>query len=71
MKLTAEAKKLIIKQVFSNTLIDQLFIQVASELGYTKYYTNLIDLDDMTDKQLEKCYERTCEVALGINALIS
>jgi hypothetical protein len=65
------AKKGIINSVFATTEFDQLFIEVASNLGYAEYYTQLQDLDDMTDEELDLCYDRTVQVALGVNALIS
>jgi hypothetical protein len=69
--LNTQAKKGIILSVFSNTELDHLFIEVASNLGYSKYFTELKDLSDMTDDEVDICYDRTVQVALGVNELIS
>jgi hypothetical protein len=69
--LNNEAKKGIILSVFSNTDLDRLFIEVASDLGYSEYYTELQPLNDMSDDELNECYDRTVQVALGVNQLIS
>ena len=65
------AKKSIIVSVFSNTEFDQLFIEVATNLGYSEYFTELKDLDDMTDDEVNICYDRTVQVALGVNKIIA
>ena len=65
------AKKSIIVSVFSNTEFDQLFIEVATNLGYSEYFTELKDLNDMTDEEVDICYDRTVQIALGVNELIS
>jgi hypothetical protein len=69
--MNSEAKKAIILSVFNNRDLDKLFIEAATMLNYTNYYTNLIDLNDMTPRQLTICYNRTCKVCLTINKLIS
>jgi len=69
--LNKQAKKGIINSVFSNTELDHLFIEVANNLGYAEYYTDLIDLDDMTDNELDLCYNQTVQVALLVNEMIS
>jgi hypothetical protein len=69
--INKQAKKGIILSVFSNTELDHLFIEVATNLGYSEYFTELKDLDDMTDDEVDTCYDRTVQVALGVNELIS
>jgi hypothetical protein len=68
--MNSDAKKAVILSVFQNTSIDHLFISAANMLGYSKYYTNLIDLDDMTPRQLTICYNRTCKVCMMIYKIL-
>ena len=69
--INTQAKKGIINSVFSNTELDHLFIEVATNLGYADYFSNLKSLDDMAQSEVDICYDRTVQVALGVNALIS
>lgn len=69
--LNTQAKKGIINSVFSNTELDHLFIEVATDLGYADYFSNLKPLDDMSKSEVDICYDRTVQVALGVNEMIA
>ena len=50
-----------INTVFSNTEIDQLFIEVATNLGWSDYFMNL-DLDEEDELAVAKCYHRVMTI---------
>jgi hypothetical protein len=68
--LNQQAKKGIITSVFSNTELDHLFIEVATNLGFADYFSNLKPLSDMTQSEVDICYDRTVQVALAVNEII-
>ncbi len=60
--MTTKQKKDFILSVFNNRTLDQIFIDGANSLGYTKYFMNLESVEDMSDSKVSKCYTRVCEV---------
>lgn len=64
--MTTKTKKIIILSIFAKTELDELFIESANMFGYADYFTNLIDLDDMTDQEVDTCYNRVCDICMNI-----
>ncbi len=62
MKLSRQEKIDHIQELLSLELIRPSFIEVSKENGYDKYFQNLKSFDDMTDRQVSICYNRTCKM---------
>jgi hypothetical protein len=54
-----------IYSVFQNTEIDALFIEVATNLGWSDYFMNL-DLDENDEIEVAKCYGRVMTIVNSI-----
>ncbi len=66
-----QEKKIIINKVFAHTDLDELFIEVAISLGYAAYFSDLKDLDAMTDDELDICFNRVVDVATRVNRIVN
>jgi hypothetical protein len=62
MKRFTKTQKLdFINSIFSNTELDNFFIEAAERLCYDEYFTKLQPLENMSYRQLHTCFLRVKE----------